>query len=82
MPNDTQIDLVRTVAELRRELDARTTERDQALAREAAVSEVLHAINTSPGNLARVFDTILEKAHTLCVAYGSLQLFDGEKFRA
>jgi hypothetical protein len=32
MPDDTQIDLGQTVAELRRELDERTAERDEALA--------------------------------------------------
>jgi GAF domain-containing protein len=82
MPDDTQIDLRQTVAALRRELDARTAERDEALARETAMNEVLQVINSSPGDLGPVFQAIVERAHTLCdAASGSLQLWDGEKFR-
>jgi len=82
MPDDTQVDFRQTVAELCRQLESRTAERDEALAREAAMAEVVEVINSSPGDLEPVFQAIVEKAHTLCGATcGSLQLWDGERFR-
>src|SRR6266851_2431946 len=75
-------DLQRANAELRRRLDKRTVERDEALDQQTATSEVLQAINSSPGDLAAVFDAILERAMRLCEgAFGVMVVNDGEQLR-
>src|SRR5262249_17701414 len=71
------------VAAQETELARRTRERDEALEREAANSEVLRLISKSPGDLELVFRTILEHATRICNAkFGVLDLYDGDAFRS
>jgi signal transduction histidine kinase len=54
-------------------------ELNEALQQQAAMAQVLRVISSSPGDLQRVFDTLLENARRLCDAeFGNIYRWDGD----
>ncbi len=72
------IDNTRLLNELRQ----RTDDLSESLEQQTATSEVLKVISSSPGELAPVFQTIVENATGVCLAnHGTLYLREGDGFR-
>jgi signal transduction histidine kinase len=87
-----QIELVTTFADqaviaienvrLFDEVQARTRELSEALQQQTATSEVLSVISSSPGDVERVFQKMLENATRACDArFANLLLFEDGAFR-
>ena len=71
-----------TTAELQARVDALERELTAAREEQAATSEVLKVISSSPGDLEPVFNAMLENATRICEArFGNLMLFEADKFQ-
>ena len=71
-----------SVADLQKQLAIRTRDLREAREQQAATSEVLGVISSSPGELEPVFQTMLECAVRICEAkFGNLFVYKDSSFR-
>ena len=71
-----------SAADLQQQLGQRTRELAEAREEQAATSEVLKVISSSPADLKPVFEAMLEHATRICEAtFGSMLLVEGDQFR-
>jgi two-component system, NtrC family, sensor kinase len=65
-PNYPANDSQQIIAELQRQLDERTTERDEATSQQAATADILKVISRSAFDLQLVLDALVESVANLC----------------
>jgi signal transduction histidine kinase len=80
--NDMGARLQESYADLENKVEQRTAELSETLQQQTATSEVLQVISSSPGELAPVFEKLLENATRICGArFGMMWMVEGDAAR-